>query len=74
MTTQEGLLIYHLSAQINIKKFLLAYPKALLKDSPGLSLSCRVFLRGEIEKLEDEILALKRQLGYAQKHTLSVHV
>ena len=73
MTTQEGLLIYHLSAQINIKKFLIAYPKALLKDNPGLPLSYRVFLRGEIEKLEGEILGLKRQLGCAQKSTFSVH-
>lgn len=73
MTTQEGLLVYHLSAEINIRKFLLAYPRALLKDSSGLPHSSRVFLRGEIEKLEDEILVLKRRLGYAQKHTLSVH-
>jgi hypothetical protein len=73
MTPQEGLLIYHLSAQINTKKFLIAYPTALLKNNPGLPLSHRVFLRGEIEKLEDEILVLKRQLGCAQKHTFSVH-
>ena len=46
---------------------------ALLKDNPELPLSHRVFLRGEIEKLEEEILELKRQLGCAQKHTLSVH-
>jgi len=73
MTPQEGLLVYHLSAQISDKKLLLIYPSTLLKDNPGLPHSCRVFLRGEIGIIEDEILSLKRKLGYASKHTLSVH-